>query len=151
TNVEFLRGTIEDLPLPDATVDVVISNCVVNLSPDKPAVAREAHRVLRPGGRLAVSDIVLLRPVADELAPVVALWTGCISGALHADEYVQILTAAGFADVGVEITRRYSRAELVELADQVDPSELPAGLSQEELVDALDGTFASAFVRARRP
>lgn len=150
-NAVFLQGTIEEVPLPDAAVDVVISNCVVNLSPDKPAVAREAHRVLRPGGRLAISDIVLLRPVRAELAPVVALWTGCISGALHVEEYVEILTAAGFVDAGVEITRRYGRAELVELAEQVDPAERPAGMSQEELVDALDGTFASAFVRARRP
>ena len=86
-----------------------------------------------------------------ELAPVVALWTGCISGALHVEEYVEILTAAGFVDAGVEITRRYGRAELAELAEQVDPAERPAGMSQEELVDALDGTFASAFVRARRP
>lgn len=150
-NASFLHGTIEDVPLPDRSVDVVISNCVVNLSPDKPAVAREAHRVLRPGGRLAISDIVLLHPVSPELQPLVALWTGCISGALRTDEYVDVLTAAGFVDTDVEITRRYSRDDLVELAGQVDPVERPDGMSQDELVDALDGTFASAFVRARRP
>ncbi|MGD8200288.1 arsenite methyltransferase [Ornithinimicrobium sp. W1679] len=150
-NATFLQGTIEDVPLPDGSVDVVLSNCVVNLSPDKPAVVREAHRVLRPGGRLAVSDIVLLSPVPPALEPVVALWTGCISGALHAEEYVRILQEAGFVEAGVQITRRYTREQLVELADQVDPADRPAGMSQDELVDALDGTFASAFVRAVRP
>lgn len=149
-NATFVQGTIEDVPLPDAAVDVVISNCVINLSPDKDAVLREAFRVLRPQGRFAVSDIVLLRDLPDELRGVVRLWTGCISGALRDDEYVDRLTAAGFADASVEVTRRYSRDDLESMAE-VSEVALPEGMSTTELVDALDGAFASAFVRARKP
>lgn len=148
-NVEFRHGYIEALPVEDNTVDVILSNCVINLSPDKDAVLRESFRVLRPGGRFAVSDIVLLREIPDELRGVLALWTGCISGSLHRDEYVEKLTAAGFTDAGVEVTRTYSRADLEELADQLDAGQVPGGIT--EAIDALDGAFASAFIRARKP
>lgn len=150
-NATFLLGTIEDVPLPDGAVDVVISNCVINLSPDKDAVLREASRVLRAGGRFAVSDIVLLRDIPDGLRGVVALWTGCISGALRDTAYLAKLTDAGFEDAGIEVTRRYSRSELEGMADQLDPGQLPEGMSLDEAIGALDGAFASAFVRAVKP
>lgn len=150
-NAAFLRGTIEALPLDDAAVDVVISNCVINLSPDKDAVLAEAFRVLRPAGRFAVSDVVMLRPVPDELAGIVALWTGCISGALLVGDYVAALQRAGFVQAGVEVTRRFSRDDLVELAGGLGEEEIPAGHDRVSLVDALDGAFASAFVRAVKP
>ncbi len=150
-NARFLLGAIEDVPLPDASVDVVISNCVINLSPDKAAVLREAYRVLRPEGRFAVADIVLLREIPDGLRGVVALWTGCISGALRDADYVAKLTAAGFTSAAVEVTRRYERSELEAMADQLDPAQLPAGVTLAEAVDALDGAFASAFIRAAKP
>ncbi len=150
-NAQFLLGTIEQVPLPDASVDVVISNCVINLSPDKDAVLREAFRVLRPGGRFAVSDIVLLREIPQELRGVLALWTGCISGSLRDEEYVAKLAAAGFHDAGVEVTRAYSRADLEDLADQMDLTALPEGMDPAGAIDALDGAFASAFIRATKP
>ena len=150
-NAQFLLGSIEDLPLPDSAVDVVISNCVVNLSTDKDAVLREAFRVLRPGGRFAVSDIVLLRPLPAELMGLVALWTGCISGALVDADYVQRLTAAGFTDASVEVTRNYRRDELEDLAAELTAGDLPPGIDVTEAVDALDGAFASAFIRAVKP
>ena len=150
-NATFMLGSIEDVPLPDESVDVVISNCVINLSPDKDAVLRESFRVLRPGGRFAVSDIVLTRDVDESLRGVVALWTGCISGALRDDDYVARLGAAGFDDASVEVTRRYDRAALEGMADQLDPAHLPEGMTLAEAVDALDGSFASAFIRARKP
>ena len=150
-NATFMLGSIEDVPLPDASVDVVISNCVINLSPDKDAVLRESFRVLRPGGRFAVSDIVMTRDVDESLRGVVALWTGCISGALRDDDYVARLAAAGFEDASVEATRRYDREALEGMAGQLDPSHLPEGMSIEDAVDALDGSFASAFIRARKP
>lgn len=150
-NAEFMLGTIESIPLPDNAVDVVISNCVINLSADKDAVLREAARVLRPGGRFAVSDIVLLRPLAPELTGIVALWTGCIAGALLDTDYVARLTAAGFEDASVEVTRRYTRADLEDLAASLAPADLPTGVDVAAAVDALDGAFASAFVRAIMP
>jgi arsenite methyltransferase len=150
-NAVFLQGTIEDVPLPDGAVDVIISNCVVNLSPDKDAVLRESFRVLRPQGRFAVSDIVLLRDIPDELRGVVRLWTGCISGALGHEDFVDKLAAAGFQDASVEVTRRYTRADLESMAEVTDVAELPDGMTLPELLDALDGAFASAFVRARKP
>ena len=150
-NATFVKGTIEDVPLPDAAVDVVISNCVINLSPDKDAVLREAFRVLRPQGRFAVSDIVLLRDIPEQLSGVVRLWTGCISGALRDDEYVEKLTAAGFQDAEVEVTRHYTRDDLEAMAEVTDVAELPEGMALPDLVDALDAAFASAFVRARKP
>lgn len=150
-NARFLKGTIEDLPLADASVDVVISNCVINLSPDKAAVIDEAHRVLRPGGRFAVSDIVLLRPIPEELRSVVGLWTGCISGALLETEYLDMLAAAGFAEPGAEVTRTFDREELNRMSEMVDATALPEGWTLAGIVDALEGAFASAFVRARKP
>ncbi len=104
TNVEFVKGEIEDIPLPDDSVDVIISNCVINLSSDKPAVFREAHRVLAPGGRFAVTDVVATRPFTDEEQADLARWTGCIAGALTIDEFRDGLTAAGFREVKVEPT-----------------------------------------------
>ena len=100
-NAEFLKGEIEAIPLPDASVDVIISNCVINLSPDKPAVFREAHRVLAPGGRLAVSDIVALHPLSEKERADLASWAGCLAGAITADEYLAGLAAAGFKDAEV--------------------------------------------------
>lgn len=151
TNAEFILGTIEDVPLGDASVDIVISNCVVNLAPDKDQVLAEAFRVLRPGGRFAVSDIVLLHPIPDALVGVVGLWTGCVSGALLDSDYVVRLERAGFQQASVEVTRSYSRADLKDLAAGLDPTQLPPGFDVHAAVDALDGAFASAFVRARKP
>ena len=146
-NARFVKGTIEDVPLPDATVDVVISNCVINLSTDKDVVLAEAFRVLRPGGRFAVSDIVLLRPLDPRWVSVVGLWTGCISGALTVDEYLAKLTAAGFHNATVEVTRRYTDTDLDELAADPDV-ELPDGVSAGDAITGLTGAFASAFIRA---
>lgn len=142
-NVEFLRGEIERIPLPDATVDVIISNCVINLSADKAQVLREAHRVLRPGGRFAVSDIVLRGHLPPQVRQSVALWTGCVSGALHEEEYRALLLAAGFTDVHIEPTRLYDADDIRALLDS-------AGLPDEDLVRATEGRVMSAFVRAVR-
>lgn len=150
-NAAFLLGTIEEVPLADASVDVVLSNCVINLSPDKDAVLREAFRVLRPGGRFAVSDIVMLRDVPAALGQVVALWTGCISGALGDDAYVGKLAAVGFRDASVQVTRQFERDELEEMARDLPADQLPEGLGGADVVDALDGAFASAFIRATKP
>ncbi|MBK6885297.1 MAG: arsenite methyltransferase [Tetrasphaera sp.] len=150
TNARFLLGQIEDVPLPDASVDVVISNCVINLSTDKDAVLREAFRVLRPGGRFAVSDIVLLRDIPTGLRAVMALWTGCISGSLRDDDYVARLLRAGFTDAAVEVTRAYTRADLDAMGDNLDPDRLPPGMSLDEAKTALEGAFASAFIRATK-
>ncbi len=149
-NARFIKGTIEDIPLPDAAVDVVISNCVINLSTDKDQVLNEAYRVLRPGGRFAVSDIVLLRPLQPQWATVVELWTGCISGALTVEEYQSKLTAAGFENAAVEITRSYTDADLAELAEDLT-GPLPNGIRITEAITSLSGTFASAFIRADKP
>jgi SAM-dependent methyltransferase len=147
-NATFIKGTIEDVPLADASVDVVISNCVINLSTDKDAVLREAFRVLRPGGRFAVSDIVLLRPLAPEWVSLVGLWTGCIAGALVDSDYLVRLEATGFADPTIQVTRTYTRTELLEMAETLPPGSLPEGLTRAEAVASLDGAFASAFIRA---
>ncbi len=150
-NAHFLQGGIEEVPLPDASVDVVISNCVINLSTDKDKVLREAFRVLRPGGRLAVSDMVLLRDLPPSLDRVVKLWTGCIAGALVAGDYVARLRSAGFAEASLQLTRTFSRGELVDLAETLSPDDLPDGLDLAGAVDRLEGAFASAFVRAVKP
>ena len=143
TNVEFLRGEIENIPLPSETVDVIISNCVINLSADKPRVIDEAYRVLNPGGRFAVSDVVLRGDLPEPVLKSVGLWTGCVSGALHEDEYRRLLLAAGFTDASVEPTRVYSREDVHALLES-------AGLTDNGLVDQVDGKIMSAFVRATK-
>ncbi len=147
TNVEFLRGTIEAIPLPDQAVDVIISNCVINLSADKDKVLREAFRVLRPGGRFAVSDMVLRRELPEELRKSLNLWTGCVAGALVEADYLSKLRAAGFQDIAIEPTRVYTREDTAEMASTSSccGSDLGATLS------ALDGAVMSAFIRAKRP
>jgi arsenite methyltransferase len=144
TNVEFLKGTIEAIPLPDNSVDVVISNCVINLSSDKDAVLREAFRVLKPGGRFAVSDVVVRGEVPADIRRSMELWVGCIAGALEETEYATKLRAAGFADVEVEPWRIYkvddARAFLTE-----------SGVDVDRLASQVQDRFASAFVRARKP
>ena len=152
-NVEFLLGTIEDVPLPDGSVDVIISNCVVNLSPDKNAVFREAFRVLKPGGRLAVSDIVLRRPLPEPLLQVMALWSGCATGALLDTDCRAKLDAAGFADIDIEPAAVFSRADILALAaDDLGGSvEIPGWVDRDATALALDGAVMSAFVRARKP
>jgi SAM-dependent methyltransferase/N-acetylglutamate synthase-like GNAT family acetyltransferase len=146
TNVEFLKGTIDAVPLPDASVDVVISNCVINLAPDKGAVLREAFRVLRPGGRFAVSDVVVEGPVPASLRRRVESWVGCIAGALERSDYEAKLRAAGFADVEVVPTRYYSAAD-------VDDPSLLAWLDEQPPAERerLSRAFMSAFVRATKP
>ncbi len=140
TNVAFLKGRIEAIPLPANAVDVVISNCVINLSADKGQVLREAFRVLKPGGRFAVSDVVADGPVPAELRANMEAWVGCLAGALEIAEYERLLAEAGFTDVSVTITRRYTAAEA-----GLDPSTLPEGWQEG------DGKLASAFVRATKP
>ena len=144
TNVEFLKGTIEAIPLPDQSVDVIISNCVINLSVDKDAVLREAFRVLKPGGRFAVSDVVIRGEVPDEIRRSMELWVGCVAGALHEDEYASKLKAAGFESVELEPWRVYqaedARAFLAE-----------SGIDADRVAAQVDGMVASAFIRARRP
>lgn len=144
TNVEFLKGEIEQIPLPDASVDVIISNCVINLSADKGQVLREAFRVLRPGGRFAVSDVVLRGALPPEVQRSVALYTGCVSGALEEGEYRALLERAGFTDASVEPTRIYSADDARALIES-------AGLEGDALVPRVEGKVMSAFVRARKP
>jgi arsenite methyltransferase len=150
-NAEFLAGTIEAVPLPDASVDVIISNCVINLAADKDAVLREAFRVLKPGGRFAVSDIVLLKPLPEPAQRAMRLWTGCVAGALVDTDYVARLAAAGFTDAAVELTRRYERGDLDDLAADLRPEDVPADLDLADVLTQMDGATASAFVRATKP
>jgi SAM-dependent methyltransferase len=144
TNVEFLKGTIENIPLPDNSVDVIISNCVINLSSDKDAVLREAFRVLKPGGRFAVSDVIVRGNVPADIRRSMELWVGCIAGALEETEYAAKLRAAGFGEVEVEPWRIYkideARAFLTE-----------SGVDVDRLAPEVEDRFASAFVRARKP
>lgn len=151
TNAEFLLGTIEAVPLPDDSVDVIISNCVVNLAADKGAVYREAFRVLKPGGRLAISDIVLTRPLPAEISEVMALWTGCVAGALTDAVCRDELVAAGFVEVDIEPTNVYGRRDLEAMATDLDPAAVPSDIDVAATVDALDGAVMSAFIRARKP
>ncbi len=151
TNAEFITGTIENIPLPDASVDVIISNCVVNLSADKDAVFAQAYRVLRPGGRLAISDIVVLRPLPEPARRAMALWTGCVAGALLDTDYQRRLTAAGFVDAQVEVTRSFDHDDLASIAATLTQQDIPAGIDVDATIAALDGAVASAFVRARKP
>jgi SAM-dependent methyltransferase len=145
-NVEFLKGEIEDIPLPDGSVDVVISNCVVNLSPDKDRVLREAYRVLKPGGRLAISDIIVRGDMPEGLRRNLELWAGCVAGALREEEYVAKLRAAGFQDIGVEVTRVWKEEDL----QGTEVAEVVACLAPEARERALL-SFVSAFIRAQKP
>jgi len=143
-NVEFLKGDIEAIPLPDDSVDVIISNCVINLSTDKDRVLAEAFRVLRPGGRFAVSDVVVRGDMPAAIRRNMELWVGCVAGALGDEEYRTRLTRAGFEAVEIEPTRIYRAADAQAfLAD--------AGLSIDGLPEQVDRTFMSAFVRAQKP
>src|SRR5512141_2970488 len=144
TNVEFLKGEIEHIPLPDNAVDVIISNCVINLSGDKDQVLKEAFRVLKPGGRFAVSDVVVRGEVPAAIRKSMELWVGCVAGALSETDYRSKLAAAGFGGIDVEVTRvyRYEDAQSF-LKDQ--------GLSEEAISRDVDGKFMSAFVRATKP
>jgi arsenite methyltransferase len=151
TNAEFLLGTIENIPLPDAAVDVIISNCVVNLAADKSLVFAETFRVLRPGGRLAISDIVLSKPLPPRLAAIMGLWTGCIAGALPEAVCRDELTAAGFEHVDIEPTKVLGRADLESLASQLDPALIPADIDVPSSIGELDCVVMSAFIRARKP
>ncbi len=143
-NVEFLRGTIESIPLPAGAVDVVISNCVINLSADKRRVLEEAFRVLKPGGRFAVSDIVVRGPVPAAVRRSVELWIGCVAGALEESDFRRLLAEVGFEDITIEPTRVYRAADAAAFlaADGID-----AAAAAPEI----EGRFASAFVRARKP
>jgi len=152
TNAEFLQGTIEAVPLPDESVDVIISNCVVNLSPDKPAVFREAFRVLKPGGRLAISDIVLRRALPEPVQHAMGLWTRCVAGALLDTDYQEKLEEAGFGEVDVEPTQVYDSADIARMAGDLPTSvEIPDTLDVEASIAELGGAVMSAFVRARKP
>jgi arsenite methyltransferase len=143
-NVEFLKGEIESIPLPANTVDVIISNCVINLSADKDAVLREAFRVLKPGGRFAVSEVVVRGEAPAEVRRSREMWVGCIAGALTEEEYREKLSAAGFEGVGIEPTRVYS----IEDARQFLAGE---GIDVERMAAEVEGKFMSAFVRAVKP
>ena len=144
TNVHFLKGEIENIPLPDSSVDVIISNCVINLSGDKDRVLKEAFRVLKPGGRFAVSDVVVRGEVPDAIRRSVELWVGCVAGALSEQDYLSKLANAGFDDAGIEVTRVYSVEDAREFL--ASRGEDVARLAQE-----IDGKFASGFIRARKP
>ena len=153
-NVRFLKGHIEDIPLPDATVDVVISNCVINLAADKGRVLREAYRVLKPGGRFAVSDVVAQGALPDDLRVDMEAWVGCVAGALEEGDYRRLLTDAGFGEVEVEVTRVYDPRELAESTGGGDGccgSSAEWDLSAYGRFDAAGGRLVSAFVRARKP
>jgi arsenite methyltransferase len=144
SNVEFLKGEIENIPLPDNSVDVIISNCVINLSADKGRVLREAFRVLKPGGRFAVSDVVVRGNVPEAVRKNVLLWVGCIAGALKDTEYISTLADAGFESVDIEPTRVYK----IEDARAFLTSE---GVDVDAIAPQVEGKFMSAFVRARKP
>jgi ubiquinone/menaquinone biosynthesis C-methylase UbiE len=143
-NVEFLKGEIEDIPLPDNSVDVVISNCVINLSADKDRVLREAFRVLKPGGRFAVSDVVTQSEVNPEIRKSVLLWVGCVAGALEDIEYRAKLSSAGFDQIEIEPTRVYRVEDAREILSA-------AGVDVDAIAPQVDGKFMSAFIRAVKP
>jgi arsenite methyltransferase len=144
TNVEFLKGEIESIPLPDDSVDVIISNCVINLSADKDRVLREAFRVLRPGGRFAVSDVVVRGSVPEEVRKSMLLWVGCIAGALEEDGYLEKLKAAGFEDATVEPTRVYNVEDARHFLTE-------AGVDVDAIAPQVNEKFFSALVRANKP
>lgn len=144
TNVEFLKGEIENIPLPDNSVDVIVSNCVINLSGDKDRVLREAFRVLKPGGRLAISDVVVRGEVPKEIRKSMELWVGCVAGALSDTEYQQKLAAAGFESIDIEATRVYKIDDAREFLRA-------AGIHADSVAAKVQDKFISAFVRAKRP
>jgi arsenite methyltransferase len=143
-NVHFLKGEIEDIPLPDNSVDVIISNCVINLSGDKDKVLREAFRVLKPGGRFAVSDVVVRGEVPDAVRRSMELWVGCVAGALSDSDYRAKLAAAGFDRIEIEATRVYDAADAKAFLSA-------EGLDADAIAKEVDGKFVSAFVRAVKP
>jgi len=143
-NVEFLKGEIEHIPLPDDSVDVIISNCVINLAADKDRVLREAFRVLKPGGRFAVSDVVTRGEIAPEIRQSVLLWVGCVAGALQESEYREKLAAAGFEEIEIEPTRVYRVEDAREFLSA-------KGVNVDAIAPEVDGKFMSAFVRATKP
>jgi SAM-dependent methyltransferase len=143
-NVEFLKGEIEDIPLPDNSVDVIISNCVINLSGDKDRVFSEAYRVLKPGGRFAVSDVVVCGDVPSEIRESVLLWVGCIAGALQDDEYVDKLEKVGFDKIAIEPTRIYQAEDARSFLSE-------KGVDVDAIASHVDGKFMSAFIRAVKP
>jgi arsenite methyltransferase len=144
TNVDFLKGEIENIPLPDSSVDVIISNCVINLSGDKDRVLTEAFRVLKPGGRFAVSDVVVRGKVPAEIKKSIELWVGCVAGALSDHEYVEKLAKAGFERIDIEPTRVYDIGDARAFLSG-------RGINVDEFARALEGKFISAFVRASKP
>jgi ubiquinone/menaquinone biosynthesis C-methylase UbiE len=145
TNVEFLKGHIEHIPLPDNSVDVIISNCVINLSADKDRVLAEAFRVLKPGGRFAVSDVVSRRrDVPAQIRRSIELWIGCVAGALHEDDFRAKLTHAGFEHIEIEIVREYRAADAATFLAE-------AGLDAAAIAPMVDGAFGSAFVKGTKP
>jgi arsenite methyltransferase len=143
-NVEFLKGEIEKIPLPDNSVDVIISNCVINLSADKDRVLREAFRVLKPGGRFAVSDVVTRGKVPEEIRKNVLLWVGCVAGALEEEEYRAKLAAAGFGNIGIEPTRVFRSEDALSFLEG-------QGLDLAQIRPQMEGRFMSAFIRAQKP
>jgi arsenite methyltransferase len=144
TNVEFLKGEIENIPLPDNTVDVIVSNCVINLSGDKDRVLREAFRVLKPGGRFAISDVVVRGEVPEQIRKSMELWVGCVAGALSDSEYQQKLSAAGFDSIDIEPTRVYNIDDAREFLRA-------AGIDADSIAPQVQDKFISAFVRATKP
>jgi arsenite methyltransferase len=144
TNVEFLKGEIENIPIPDESADVIISNCVINLSGDKDRVLKEAFRVLKPSGRFAVSDVVVRGHVPAEVKKSLELWVGCVAGALSDDEYAEKLTRVGFDHIQIEATRVYS-------IDDARAFLSRQGLDVDALATEVEGKFISAFVRANKP
>jgi SAM-dependent methyltransferase len=144
SNVEFLKGDIEHIPLPDNSVDVIISNCVINLAADKDAVLREAFRVLKPGGRFAVSDVVVRGEVPQAVRRSMELWVGCIAGALSEGDYRSMLARAGFGDIGIEVTRVYG-------SDDARAFLAGEGVDGDAVAKEVDGKFVSAFIRATKP
>jgi len=142
-NVEFLKGEIENIPLPDNSVDVIISNCVINLSADKGRVMQEAFRVLKPGGRFAVSDVVVRGTMPSEIKRAIELWAGCVAGALEDSDYQSKLRAAGFEQIEIEPTRVYTAADAQAI--------LAGNEDLDKIAKAADGKFMSAFIRARKP
>ena len=144
TNVEFLKGEIESIPLPDNSVDVIVSNCVINLSGDKDRVLREAFRVLKPGGRFAISDVVVRGEIPQKIRKSIELWVGCVAGALSDTEYQQKLAAAGFEGIEIEATRVYNIEDAQEFLRA-------AGIDADSIAPKVQDKFISAFVRAKKP